>query len=202
MIDAGSLKGAWRSERLMYRAIENNEKDTAFVFGLSADPTNVGMSAPFLLRPPTTKSVQDFMGSFLNGPATLFSALMCLPPMSEGDQPTPIGLINLCRALPGAEHHRNAIVGLGIVEDSRGKGYGKEAINFILDFAFRQANLHRVGIKVFSYNHVALDLYKKLGFVEEGRERENHYFDCQYHDTILLSMLDHEWVSRRRPDQS
>lgn len=197
MIDAESLRDVWRSERLVYRYVEDNEEDAAFVYSLSADPTVMGLSSPQLLRPPTMKSTKKLMESFLHSPNTIWSAVMCLPPAQEGENLKPIGLINLFRTMSETEFHRNAIIGVSVVEDYRGKGYGREAIDFILDFAFRRANLHRVGIKVYSYNQIAYNLYKKIGFVEEGREREVHFFDRQYHDIISLSMLEHEWAALR-----
>ena len=89
------------------------------------------------------------------------------------------------------------MIGLSLAEEFRGQGYGGEAINWVLDWAFQHAGLHRIGLSAFSYNHNALKLYRKLGFVEEGREREAVFQNRAWHDIVLLSMLEHEWEELR-----
>ncbi len=49
-----------------------------------------------------------------------------------------------------------------------GNGYGKEAMQLLLDYAFLELNLHRVFLRVFSFNGRAIKLYEKLGFQHEA----------------------------------
>jgi RimJ/RimL family protein N-acetyltransferase len=44
-------------------------------------------------------------------------------------------------------------------------------MRLVLRYAFDELNLHRVSLTVFEYNERALRTYRKLGFVEEGRQR-------------------------------
>jgi RimJ/RimL family protein N-acetyltransferase len=53
-----------------------------------------------------------------------------------------------------------------------GKGYGYEAMQLVLRFAFDELNLHRVQLTVFSYNERVIVLYEKLGFQHKGKYRE------------------------------
>ncbi len=78
-------------------------------------------------------------------------------------------------------------------EENRGKGYGREAMQLALDFAFRELNLHRVCLTVFSYNQAAVNLYESLGFTREGIYREHLQRDDQRYDMILYGLLRHEW---------
>ncbi len=78
-------------------------------------------------------------------------------------------------------------------EENRGKGYGREAMQIALKFAFRELNLHRVCLTVFSYNQAAIKLYESLGFTREGTYREHLHRDGQRHDMILYGLLRHEW---------
>ncbi len=73
------------------------------------------------------------------------------------------------------------------------KGYGYEAMQLALAFAFRELNLHRVTITVFSYNDRSLALAEKLGFRREGTYRERLQRDGQRYDMHLLGLLRHEW---------
>jgi RimJ/RimL family protein N-acetyltransferase len=78
-------------------------------------------------------------------------------------------------------------------ENNRGKGYGHDALQLILKFAFHELNLRRVQLTVFSYNKPATRLYKKIGFTHEGTYREFLERDGETHDLLLFGMLRHEW---------
>jgi RimJ/RimL family protein N-acetyltransferase len=81
-------------------------------------------------------------------------------------------------------------------EENRGKGYGREAMQLALDFAFRELNLHRVCLTVFSYNPAASKLYESLGFTREGTYREHLQRDGQRYDMILYGLLRQEWSAK------
>ncbi len=82
-------------------------------------------------------------------------------------------------------------------ETHRGKGYGREALELALRFAFQELNLHRVQLTVFSYNERAIALYEKIGFTREGVYRECLQRDGCRHDMILYGLLRDEWVARQ-----
>ena len=87
---------------------------------------------------------------------------------------------------------------LGIVignKENHSKGYGQEAINLLLKFAFEELNLHKLELEVRDYNEKAYNCYKKCGFVEEGRKRENFYINGKYTDTIFMGILKKEYKS-------
>jgi RimJ/RimL family protein N-acetyltransferase len=90
--------------------------------------------------------------------------------------------------------HRNSWLTIAIGESEyRGRGYGSEALGLALDFAFRELNLHRVQLTVFSYNDAAIHVYEKLGFQREGVYREFLERDGQRFDMYLYAILKHEW---------
>ncbi len=102
-----------------------------------------------------------------------------------------IGIIDLDGI---AWNHRSAWMSVAIGDmDNRGKGYGREAIQLMLRFAFRELNLHRVQLTVFSYNTRAIRLYESLGFVREGVQRESLLREGQWHDTYNYAILEQEW---------
>jgi len=88
-------------------------------------------------------------------------------------------------------------IGLG-GESARGNGYGTEALALGLMFAFNDLNLHRLSLGVFSYNEPAIRLYKRLGFVYEGAQRECLQRDGVWHDMLMFGLLSHEWRSREQ----
>ncbi|TYB52186.1 GNAT family N-acetyltransferase [Nonomuraea sp. PA05] len=79
-----------------------------------------------------------------------------------------------------------------------GKGYGSEAIELLLDHAFGTTPLHRIRLGVYAFNDRARHVYEKLGFVEEGVERDALLWDGEWHDAVLMAILRPEWRARSR----
>lgn len=95
-------------------------------------------------------------------------------------------------------NHQHCWIGIGLGErENWGRGYGREAMELALKFAFHELNLHRVQLSVFSYNQQAINLYKKLGFVQEGVFREHLQRDGQRYDMLLFGLLRREWEAGR-----
>ncbi len=94
--------------------------------------------------------------------------------------------------------HRTSYIGIGIGNrDFWGQGYGTEALDLMLQFAFNEINLHRVFLSVFSYNERAIHVYQKLGFQREGSYREHIERDGRRYDMAFYGLLAHEWRQRR-----
>lgn len=94
--------------------------------------------------------------------------------------------------------HRTTYFSIVILDpEQRGQGYGQEALELGLRFAFHELNLHRVALTVFAYNTRAIVLYERLGFVHEGTHREFLERDGQRHDMLLYGLLRHEWEASR-----
>ncbi len=90
-------------------------------------------------------------------------------------------------------------VGIGIGDPAlRGKGYGREALTLLLDFAFTELNLYRVQLQVIAYNVCAIHLYEKLGFRREGTLRAYVHRDGVRYDLYLYGLLRPEWEAQRR----
>ena len=54
-------------------------------------------------------------------------------------------------------------------------------------------NLHNIKLNLMSFNERALKCYKKCGFKEAGRIRENKFVNGKYYDTILMDILSSEF---------
>jgi RimJ/RimL family protein N-acetyltransferase len=96
---------------------------------------------------------------------------------------------------------KNRVGEAGIVIGERpyqNKGYGSEAMELLLEYAFSTVNLNRIELNVYDYNSRAIKLYKKLGFTEEGRRRQFMWIKGSYHDAIMMSMLAEEWRDRNK----
>jgi diamine N-acetyltransferase len=88
---------------------------------------------------------------------------------------------------------------LGIIIGDKGywgQGYGREAVDLLLQYAFQYRNLHKVWLSVNANNKRAMSAYYACGFVEEGRQRSHVWSDGRYVDLVLMGVLRDEWKSR------
>ena len=83
-------------------------------------------------------------------------------------------------------------MGIGPAE-LRGQGLGTEALQLLLQFAFEELNLRRVGLTVLAYNERAIKTYQAAGFVEEGVIREAAERDGSRYDLLIYGLLRDEW---------
>ncbi len=82
-------------------------------------------------------------------------------------------------------------------QKDRNKGYGGEAMQLILRFAFNELNLYRISAVVGEDNPLALNFFLKYGFVEEVRRRKSLLRDGQAWDLLYLGLLRDEWLAQQ-----
>ncbi|KAI2470763.1 putative GNAT family acetyltransferase [Annulohypoxylon bovei var. microspora] len=191
----------FRSDNLIYRAVEDTSEDEAFVNSIQKDAEAQSGSSYGLLRPESKKTSNEFKQHIAE--KCLLGAIICLTDDDFCGEEireiagTPVGIICLKSNPPHLAHHRWSDISIDIVRDCRGEGYGGEAIRWALWYGFQMAGLHRIQIGTFSFNTGAMRLYKKLGFTEEGRQRDFMWFNGGWHDNVLYSMLEDEWRERQ-----
>jgi RimJ/RimL family protein N-acetyltransferase len=85
---------------------------------------------------------------------------------------------------------RTSLFGMFIGEPSAwNRGYGRDAVQALVSFAFGEMNLRKIRINVFAYNDKARHLLESLGFVEEGRLKAEFFREGAYHDIVILSIF-------------
>lgn len=80
-----------------------------------------------------------------------------------------------------------------ILGEERGKGYGTQAAQLMLDLAFRELGMHRVAVGVVGFNEAALRFWESLGFRREGVQRDGYLVEDGYHDFVMMCLLEDEW---------
>jgi len=93
--------------------------------------------------------------------------------------------------------HRNANIGIDILPGYQRRGYGGEAINWVVEWGFQMYSLYRIGIESCSHSEGAGRLYETLGFVPEQRKREALWFRGGWSDLLGFAMLEDEWRARQ-----
>jgi RimJ/RimL family protein N-acetyltransferase len=100
-------------------------------------------------------------------------------------------------------NHGIAWLGIGIGEPEYwGKGYGTEAVQLMLKYAFTELNLHRVSLDVLGYNQRAIRSYEKNGFVTEGMQRKIVNREGKRWDVYFMGVLREDWIKTHGQDHS
>ena len=179
----------FRSDRLIYRAIEPTE-DEAFFLKLDADGVAYRNSNSLLCKPQSKKNVADSMKHIEE---CLLGVMICLPATDADAAPTTVGCITLLSPEQRSSGSWSSTIGIDIIGPHQGQGYGSEAIRWALDWAFDTAGLHRVTIEAFEYNDGAKRLYEKIGFKYEGCVREMFWHAGRWWDDLHYGIIDREW---------
>ena len=115
------------------------------------------------------------------------------------DPPVVVGSLHLAGA---RVKDRCASLGIALGREHVGRGYGTDAVQVILGYAFREMGLHRVQLQVSPFNFAGVRAYEKAGFVEEGRRRSVVWHDGRWYDEVMMSILEDEWAARRTPAET
>lgn len=90
--------------------------------------------------------------------------------------------------------------GIWLNEKYHGHGFGIEAFNKRIDFAFNVLNLRRIENGFFEGNTTSLQMQEKLGYKIEGKRRKGFLClaDGEYKDEIITGLLKEEWLPYER----
>ncbi|MCA9840129.1 MAG: GNAT family N-acetyltransferase [Trueperaceae bacterium] len=90
---------------------------------------------------------------------------------------------------------KNGHFGFGIVihRPYWRRGYAADAVRILLKYGFWERRYQKCNSACLDINEASYQLHKKLDFVEEGRVRQQVFFNGQYHDEILFGMTREEF---------
>lgn len=80
------------------------------------------------------------------------------------------------------------VLGMGLLKEYRGQGWGKRLIRTAIDDAFSK-KIERIELEVFESNETAISLYKKVGFTVEGKKIKAKKFNGVYDNVVLMALL-------------
>jgi L-phenylalanine/L-methionine N-acetyltransferase len=95
----------------------------------------------------------------------------------------------LGRPHPAARRRHVGVIGLAVHPDHQGRGIGSALLAAIVERAERWMQMIRLELEVYPDNSAAIALYRKHGFVEEGRLRAYAFRDGQYVDVLAMARV-------------
>lgn len=192
---------AFHTDRLVFSATNTDKTDHERIKLLLAEPSTQisGFGGPAL---PMTDALAEKLAKAFT--SSLVAVYICLPKSPEEPKVAgeAIGIMRLGDIPPGGAHHRHTSFGIMFTPNHIGKGYGTEAMNWLLEYAFRGFNLHKVCGNTSAGNLPARKMYQKLGFEEEGVLKEHRWEGGEWGDEICLGLLASDWWKRKNLEKS
>ncbi len=140
----------------------------------------------------TAEEVREFVRGFLEWqgerPRTKYQLAAIL--RAEGR------LIGNCGIRIETADSRQANIGYEIAPRYWGEGYATEAARAMLAFGFEELRLHHIRAHCVAENVASYRVLEKVGMRREVRLREEEWIKGRWWDTLVYSILDHEWRSR------
>lgn len=112
------------------------------------------------------------------------------------DDTEPLGLVSLTESQYGPDEtsrSRAAELAYWFAPEHHGQGYGSDAADRMIQYAFEDRNLRRIGARCGSFNDASTGLLESLGFEHEGTLREAAWFRGEYHDILWYGLLRENW---------
>lgn len=103
-------------------------------------------------------------------------------------------LVGTCGLFKWNRTWKTCAVGYELASFAQGQGFMHEALSTVLDWGFKNMDLHRVDAQVHPENLPSIKLLLKLGFVHEGLLREAGFWGGQHHDLGQFGLLRRDFV--------
>ncbi len=73
------------------------------------------------------------------------------------------------------------------------QGLGTEVMRLMLKYGFETLNFRKIILRIMEFNQRAGKVYERVGFVLEGRLRQDAFRHGKYWDTLVMGILRSEW---------
>jgi ribosomal-protein-alanine N-acetyltransferase len=106
-------------------------------------------------------------------------------------------LIGTCGLYDWKKTTQSAEIGYDLDPAYWGQGIMTEALKALLNFGFEKMGLNRIQAVIDSKNKRSIKLVRGLGFTKEGVLRQRSYFNGQFRDDVIFSLLKEEWKTQK-----
>jgi len=169
-----------QGETLFLRALEL--KDLDFIYAIENDETIWEVSNT--QTPYSRFLIQQYLE---NAHQDIYEAKQLRLAICKNETETAVGLIDLFDFDP-----KNQRAGIGIViqsEADRCKGFGKEALELLINYSFTHLQLHQLYANIGSDNVASSTLFSTFGFQKIGVKKDWILFNNQFQDEEIYQLI-------------
>ena len=133
----------------------------------------------------TRQSLETYIHEQLEVPRTTYRLAITIPP---GD--TALGIVKFARQW---EAIREWEIGWAVHPVEWGNGFATEAARYLMDWGFRELNVHRIVAFCHASNIASVRVMEKLGMHQDGLLRETRWLRGMWNDEYVYAILEKEW---------
>jgi diamine N-acetyltransferase len=85
--------------------------------------------------------------------------------------------------------HKRVGIGILLLTQYQGKGYGSEALEMVIDYAFLYLNVHQVFANITAENEKSIKLFEKFNFKKIGVKKDWIYANNSFKDEIQYQLI-------------
>jgi len=166
------------SQRLIIKTMQVEQITPEYIEGLNDPEVNKFLTAP-RLKKQTKSTVKEYILGNLNSPGSLMLAI-CLN--QEGV------FIGTIRIGDISSFHYSCTVGICFFNKTYWKkGYASEALGRVVEFMFKELNLHYVEAGVYSTNIASKKLFERVGFKTQTIHKDKYRYLEDFREVIIFS---------------
>ena len=172
------------TKRLRLRRFTHDDDVALFEMFSHPEVMRYGSTLPFTQMVQAEQRIEEALGHYATDTAYPL-AVECL---DDGR------VIGNCTLWNFHRQNRRAEVGYALARAYWGHGYMHEAMSAMVDFAFRDMQLHRLEADIDPRNAASAKTLERLGFQKEGVLRERWIVGDEISDSALYGRLASEWL--------
>lgn len=170
------------SERIYLKLMEDKDINKSYLSWINDPAVNRFLESRF--KKWTLRNLRKYVNDMQNNRDSLFFAII-LKDRGRHIGNIKIGHINRI--------HKFADIGILIGDKSCwGKGYAKEAIKLVADYAFRSLKLHKLTAGAYATNAGSVKAFRKAGFSIEGVRLKHYRESAGYVDCVLMGCINEQ----------
>jgi len=106
-------------------------------------------------------------------------------------------LVGMCGYHPIDRSNNSVVIGYWLAENMTGQGIVTSCVEFLVSYAFDKLGINKVNIPVAEGNIKSRAIPERLGFVNEGVERDAEHLYGRYVNHVRYSVLRDQWSDSR-----
>lgn len=170
---------ALKGKKIYLRALEPEDLD--FLYTIENDALYWEVSST---QTPYSKHILTLY--LANAHLDIYEAKQLRLIIAENNSDKSVGIIDLFDFNP---QHKRAGIGILIIKNEQQNGFASEALELLINYGFKQLNLHQLFANITPDNTNSLHLFKKYHFKEIGVKKEWVYTNQKFKDEILLQLI-------------
>ncbi len=170
-----SLQG----ENIALRALEPEDLDLLF----SIENDTSGWELSNTQVPYSKHILKQYLS---NAHQDIYEAKQLRLVITDNNKETALGFIDLFDFDP---KNRRVGVGLMLLETARGKGFGKDALTTLCDYAFDAFQVHQLYANITSDNAASIALFENQGFVKVGVKKDWSFSKGSFKDELIYQYI-------------